>query len=352
MKKICLIVLALLLLLSTGCSSPVPEESLPGTEPVPILASSSTSSPTVPETQAPGSGQDRYQALQWLDQLRADQVDYIEFVNLGDPLLPYRRYEGEEIPEVVRLLQGKTCPDYTPLLEYAPIVQWPGYYSKEFHLVMKDGTAHTVCSVYSTITVIDGTGFKTISAWLNNQWPESGSEALPADWAETAAARKYHISEDTISTHSTQFSEDSRFALDQSYDTDPLFGSLSRHYPIGRGGIELSASAAAATGVSLNACWSGTGIAARLRVQPRFWLEAWQEEAGCYQPLAQGQFTADTPQQLAADTSRSWYLSWVDTGIRLQPGHYRVGMTFYEEYNGSIQNETVCYAKFAITDAG
>ena len=63
-------------------------------------------------------------------------------------------------------------------------------------------------------------------------------------------------------------------------------------------------------------------------------------------PLSGGQFTSDTPEQLIANASRSWYISWEGTVLYLQPGHYRVGMTFFEEYNGSIQNETVCYAKF------
>ena len=80
--------------------------------------------------------------------LKAEDVAYVEFLNLNDPAFPYRRYEGAEIQEVIDLFQAKQCLEYMqlhPAREYAPIVQWPGYYSKEFHVVMKDGTAHTVC---------------------------------------------------------------------------------------------------------------------------------------------------------------------------------------------------------------
>ena len=352
MKKICLFALLLLpILLSTGCrrGSPLPAESLPGTEPVPAPAAS-----TAPETEAAVTVPESYQALQWMAQLRADQVDYIEFLNLADAQHPYRRYEGAEIQEVIDLFQARAYLEAMPahpILDYEPIVQWPGYFSKEFHVIMKDGTAHTVCSVYSTITVIDGTGFQTISDWLNNHWPESGNAPLPENWPEETAARKYHTAEDTTSTLSIQAQQDSRFHLDQSYDTDLAFGSLSRHYPIGRGGIELSASAPNKAGVTLNADWSGTGGLTRLCVFSQYWLEIWQEDAGCYQPLSGGQFTSETPERLIANASRAWYISWEDTGLYLQPGHYRVGMTFFEEYNGSPQNETVCYAKFTIPDA-
>ena len=338
-------------LLLTGCQH---SSSSPGQVPPATETTQPTETGTVPATEEtiPNIGQ--YQSIQWLTGLTAEEVDFVEFVNLSDADLPYRRYEGSDIQEVIDLFQARECLEYMPMhpvFEYAPIVQWPGYYSKEFHVVMKDGSAHTVCSVYSTVTVIDGTGFHTISDWLNNHWPESGNAPLPENWPEETSTRNYHIAEDTTSTLSTQFQEDSRFHLDQSYDTDIAFGSLSRHYPIGRGGIELSASGANTAGITINADWSGTGGLTRLHVQPQYWLEQWQEDAGCYLPLDGGYFTSDTPEQLIANASRSWYISWEDTVPYLQPGYYRVGMTFYEEYNGQTRNETVCYAKFTVSEA-
>ena len=84
-------------------------------------------------------------------------------------------------------------------------------------------------------------------------------------------------------------------------------------------------------------------------MQPQYWLEKWQDEIGCYVAFDGGQFCSEVP-QLLPEASRYWYISWEDTCGLLEPGHYRVGMTFYEEYNGSMQNETICYAKFSITE--
>ena len=293
---------------------------------------------------------ENYQAYQWLAALKAEEVAYVEFLNLNETEFPYRRYEGEEIQEVIDLLQGKTCIGYTPILEYEPIVQWPGYYSKEFHVVMVDGTVHTVCSVYSTVTVIDGTGFATISDWLNNHWPDTGNGPLPENWEAEAAARDYRVAEDSVSTLSTQSQEDQRFYLDESYNTDVEFGSRSRHYPIGRGGIELSAPEASSAGVSLRAYWTGTGSNPRLRVQPQYWLEKWDEHSETYLPVDKGQFLGETAPELLPDNTRHWYLSWEDACGYLKPGYYRIGMTFCEEYNGQIRNETVCYAKFTVNN--
>jgi len=295
-------------------------------------------------------GVDHYQSYQWLVNLKAEDVAYIEFLNLNENQFPYRRYEGEEIQEIIDLFHGKDCPEYEPILEYAPIVQWPGYYSKEFHVMMKDGTAHTVCSVYSTITVIDGTGFDTISNWLNNHWPESGNAPLPENWAQEVTARNYHIAEDSTSTLSTASHDAQRENLDYSYDTELTFGSLSRFYPVGRGGIELSASGISKVGVSLSAYWTGTGGLTQLQIQPQYRLEKWQEDAGIYVPFEGGQFLSEAPQEFFPDASRSWYISWKDACGILEPGHYRVGMVFCEEYHGNIRNETTCYAKFSITE--
>ena len=353
-KQKILILLLLLTFFSVGCQSKTSsvETTVPVAETVLQTEIVSVTMPSETEPTEPGI--DQYQAFQWMVDLTVEEVAYVEFVNLDDPKFPYRRYEGDEIQEVIDLFQARDYLEYMPrhpIFEYEPIVQWPGYFSKEFHVVMKDGTAHTVCSVYSTITVIDGTGFRTISDWLNSHWPESGNAPLPENWPEETVSRNYHVSTDRTTTLSTQFQEDSRFHLDQSYDKDVAFGSLSRHYPVGRGGIELSASAPNTAGVTLSADWSGTGGLTRLHVSSQYWLEMWQEDTGCYQPLSGGYFTSDTPEQLISNASRSWYISWDGTVPYLQPGHYRVGMTFFEEYNGSVQNETVCYAKFTIPEA-
>lgn len=351
MNKMKLLILILsFAFLTVGCQGgdPSHEETVPITETV-----QQTEITFPPETEEALPRVDQYQALQWMFTLKAEDVAYVEFINLGQTQFPYRRYEGEEIQEVIDLFQAKQCLEYEPLLEYEPFVQWPGYYSKEFHVVMKDGTAHTVCSVYSTITIIDGTGFNTISTWLNNHWPKSGNAPLPEDWAQEAATRNYHTAEDFVSTLSTSSYENERAGLDYSYNTNVEFGSLSRHYSIGRGGIELSATGVSKTGVSLSAYWTGTSGLTQLHVQPQYWLEKWQEDVsrntGYYSSFDGGQFFSEAPQQLLSDASLSWYISWKDVCGILEPGHYRVGMTFYEEYNGSTQNETICYAKFSIT---
>ena len=341
-------------LLTVGCHGGKlsSEDTIPVTEIV--QQTEIPSVPDIPEAEETQPSVDHYQAYQWMVNLKAEDVDYVEFINLNENQFPYRRYEGDEIQEVIDLFQAKQCLEYEPILEYAPIVQWPGYYSKEFHIMMKDGTAHTVCSVYSTITVIDGTGYHTISAWLNNHWPETGNAPLPEPWAQEVAARNYYTDENSFSTLSTESHDIQRFHLDQSYNTKVEFGSLSRHYPVGRGGIELSASEATKNGCTLSAYWTGTSGLTRLHVRPQYWLEKWQEDlsgdTGCYYPFEGGQFLSEVPQQMLPDDSLSWYISWKDACSRLEPGHYRVGMTFYEEYNGSVQNETICYAKFSITE--
>jgi len=296
-------------------------------------------------------GADHYEAYRWMVGLKAEDVDYVEFLNFSDPQFPYRRYEGDEIQEVIDLFQAKACLEYMPfhpVYEYEPVVQWPGYYTTEFHVVMKDGTAHTIGSVYSVATVIDGTGFGTVSAWLNHHWPESGNAPLPENWTQEVASRNYHIA-DCVSTLSTASHDAQRENLDYSYDTEIDFGSLSRHYPIGRGGIELSASGASPSGVSISAHWASTGLPTQLQVQSQYWLEKWQDDIGCYVSFDGGQFRAEVP-QLLPETTCSWYISWKNTCGILEPGHYRVGMIFCEEYNGNIQNETTCYAKFSITE--
>ena len=328
-----------------GCQngSSNPENSLPTAE-----TARQTEVSSVPETTETKPGVDQYEAYQWMVNLKAEDVAFVEFIYLTAPSLSYRRYEGEEIQEIIDLFQAKRCLEYMdfhPVHEYAPTIQWSGYFTKEFHVVMKDGTAHTVSSVYSVATVIDGTGFHTISDWLNHHWPESGNAPLPENWAQEAATRNYVTAQDSVSTLSTTAHDVQRETLDYSYDTDIAFGSLSRHYPIGRGGIELSASGASKTGVTLSTYWTGTSGLTRLHVSPQFWLEKWQENAGTYLSLEDWQYSSAPPQEFPVNDTRHWYLSWKDA---LEPGHYRVAMTFYEESNGRIQNETICYAKFSI----
>ena len=329
-----------------GCQSSTayPESTVPISE-----TTRHTEARSVPETEETKPGVDQYEAYQWMVNLKAEDVAFVEFIYLTDPSLSYRRYEGEEIQEVIDLFQAKQCREYMPfhpVREYAPTIQWSGYFTKEFHVVMKDGTAHTVCSVYSVATVIDGTGFHTSSDWLNHHWPESGNAPLPENWAQEAASRNYYTA-DRVTTLSTTSHDIQRDNLDHSYNTDVHFGSLSRHYPIGRGGITLSASGATSTGVSLSAYWTGTSGLTQLHVTPQYWLEKWEENTGTYLSLENGQFSSEAPQELLTDDTRHWYISWKDS---LEPGHYRLGMTFYEDVHGSVQNETVCYAKFSVTE--
>jgi len=312
------------------------------------LQTEQSSAPEPLNTEETMPGVDHYEAYQWMVGLKAEDVAFVEFLNLSDPQFPYRRYEGAEIQEVIDLFHAKKCLEYMPfhpVYEYEEVVQWPGYYTTEFHLVMKDGTAHTVGSVYSVATVIDGTGFATISDWLNHHWPESGNAPLPENWEQEAAARNYHTAA-PVSVLSTANQEAQRDHLDYSYDTEVVFGSQSRHYPIGRGGIELSASGASQTGVTLSTYWTGTNGLTQLHVQPHYWLEKWQEDTETYLSLEDGQFSSESPQEFSPDDTRHWYVSWKNP---LEPGHYRVGMTFREEYHGNIQNETICYAKFSLS---
>lgn len=353
--KIIILLLAFALF-AAGCEkrNSSTTNTVPEAETISQTETSFVSEPAATEETQPSM--EDYQAYQWMINLKAEDVAYIEFINLNESQFPYRRYEGKEIQEVIDLFQAKQCMEYMPfhpVYEYAPIIQWPGYYNKEFHVMMKDGTAHTVCSIYSIGTVIDGTGFHTISDWLNHHWPEAGNAPLPESWIQDIAGRNYHVSEDSVSTLSTSSHDIQRANLDHSYNTDIEFGSVSRNYPIGRGGLaELSASGATRDGLSLNAWWTGTSGITQLHVQPQYWLEKWQQDspdgAGCYYPFDGGQFLSEIPPERSSEGPLSWQISWKNTCGSLNPGHYRLGMIFYEEYNGAIQNETICYAKFSI----
>ena len=343
----CRIAVLIIALLTAGCQNgkSISETNAPMAETTLQTEQSSAAEPLNTEETMPGV--DHYEAYQWMLNLKAEDVAFVEFLNLSDPHFPYRRYEGAEIQEVIDLFQAKKCLEYMPfhpVCAYEEVVQWQGYFTREFHVVMKDGTAHTVGSVYSVATVIDGTGFATISDWLNHHWPDTGNAPLPENWAQEAAARKYHTAEIT-STLSTTVHDAQRENLDYSYETDIAFGAESRHYPIGRGGIELSASGASQTGVTLSTYWTGTNCLTQLHVQPHYWLEKWQEDTETYLSLEDGKFSSEAPQEFSPDKTRHWYVSWKNP---LEPGHYRVGMTFVEEYHGNIQNETICYAKFSL----
>ena len=173
------IAVLLIALLAAGCQS---SKSISGTTAPMTETTLQTEIPSDPVPAETQPGIEDYQAFQWMVNLKAEDVAYVEFINLNDPQFPYRRYEGAEIQEVIDLFQARKCREYMPVhpvYAYEPVVQWQGYFTREFHVVMKDGTAHTVCSVYSVSTVIDGTGFQTISDWLNHHWPESGNAPLP-----------------------------------------------------------------------------------------------------------------------------------------------------------------------------
>ena len=107
----------------------------------------------------------------------------------------------------------------------------------------------------------------------------------------------------------------------------------------------VTTTGASKTGVTLSTCWTGTSGLTQLHISSQYWLEKWQEDSGSYTALADWQYSCASPQDFSSDDTRYWYIS---SKYPLDPGHYRVGMTFYEEYNGSIQNETICYAKFSI----
>ena len=88
------------------------------------------SAPEPAETEHTQPGAADYPAFQWMVNLKAEDVSYVEFLNLSDPQFPYRRYEGAEIQEVIDLFQAKKCLEYMPfhpVCEYEEVVQWQGY---------------------------------------------------------------------------------------------------------------------------------------------------------------------------------------------------------------------------------
>lgn len=285
-----------------------------------------------------------YETYDWMVNLKAEDVEYIEFVNLDEIQYPYRRYQGDEIQEVINLFQINQC------YEYTSEAQWHGYFSKEFHIIMKDGTAHTVCSIYSTKTVIDGAAYNTISDWLNNKWPEIGNEPLPENWGQSVASRNYHVVEDEVSVLSTSNYEAQNKTLDYDYDTNLIIGSISRNYFFGRGVVELSAQNVTATGLTLNSYWTGFHMNSQLMTKPEYWLEQWHDDDGDglgeYVLLDTDCLISLSEQPLIPEASVQWDVRWDTVVGSLEPGNYRIGMTIVEKQNGLAVNETACYAKF------
>ncbi len=285
------------------------------------------------------------QAYQWMVNLKEEDVEFIEFVFLDDPLTPYRRYEGEEIQEILDLFQNNMCYDY------ASSAYWRGYYTQEFHIVMKDGTAHTVCSIETLTTVIDGAAFDTISPWIMS-WPESGNAPLPKDWEQQVTSRNYNVVEEERSLLSTGAYQQEREKLDYQYGSSILVGADSRAYPIGRGGVRLYAEAPSATGVSIKAYWTGAHGGRQVLSKPEYWLERWEESTPKgqigYHVMETDLQLRGTVQLLTPQEYVHWYIPWDQVYGSLQPGYYRIGMTFAERLNGMEQNETICYAKFHI----
>lgn len=298
-----------------------------------------TSGPPAPEG---------YAAYDWMVNLKAEDVDYIEFIKLSDPNTPYLRYEGDEIQEVIEIFQTNQC------YKYAPIAQWSGDYTSEFHIILKDGSAHKIGSIQTVTTVIDGAAFDTISAWLIQKWPETGVEPLPDNWNQLEASRVYHVEEREKSILSTESHDSQRASLDHEYNTDINMGSVSRHYSIGRGGIELAAVNETATGLTLEAYWWSSADKAQVSVKPQYWLEQWHEDvtsgAKGYSEVDTKSLISRSEVQMIAQDTASWDVNWEDTYGTLAPGYYRIGMNFYETADDTIQNETICYAKFCIPD--
>lgn len=287
-----------------------------------------------------------YETYDWMVNLKAEDVEYIEFVNLDEIQYPYRRYQGDEIQEVIDLFQNNQC------YEYVFEAQWHGYFSKEFHIVMKDGTAHTVCSIYSTKTVIDGAAYNTISDWLNDEWPEIGNEPLPENWGHSVASRNYYVVEDEVSVLSTSNYEAQKKTLDYEYDTNLLIGSISRNYFIGRGVIELSAQNVSSTGLTLNAYWTGFPGNTQLMTKPEYWLEQWHDDDGDglgeYVLLDTDCLISLSEQTLIPEASVQWDVHWDTVLGSLEAGNYRIGMTIVEKQDGLTVNEMGCYAKFLV----
>lgn len=289
-----------------------------------------------------------YSTYKWITNLRTTDVAYIEFVNLYDSKTPYRKYEGEDIQEIIDLFQANTC------FKYAPTVQWNGYYTNEFHIILNDGSAHKVCSIGTVITVIDGAGFDTISEWIISDWPKTGIEPLPDGWFQTVASREYHVENSEASIHSTSDYDVQRNALDHSYNTDVNMGSKSRNYFIGRNVIELSAKSAMPTGAAIQAYWYTAGDGVQINIMPRYWLEIWHEDpisgAKGYTEVDAINLLYSSEQHLVKDDTLEWNLNWAESYGKLEPGYYRVGMTLYEEDNAEKRDQVICYVKFCISE--
>ncbi len=340
MKKTTLLAVLTLFLFLAGCGKHAPYTETT-TETVTQAASIPETEPEEPAETETAPVWQEMEAYQWMVNLNAEDVAFAEFVCLSDSVTPYRRYEGEELQEIIDLFQNNMCYDY------ASGAYWRGYFTKEFHIVMKDGTAHTVCTIETVTAVIDGAAFDIISAW-EMMWPETGNAPLPEDWEEQVASRNYIAVEAERSTLSTGAQEQQQEYLDHQYDSDLLLGSASRNYPIGRGVVTLYAEQPGPTGVSLKAWWTGSYGGRQVEVKPEYWLEQWDEGTERYYPIETDSQLLGTTRTLETQDYAYWYIPWESVYGYLQPGYYRIGMTLVEQHNGSEENETVCYAKFCV----
>ena len=88
--KLCITVLFIAFLLA-GCqdTTSIPETIIPSTEMILQTETRSESEPS--EAEATKSSVDQYEAYQWMINLKAEEVAYVEFLNFSDPLFPSRR---------------------------------------------------------------------------------------------------------------------------------------------------------------------------------------------------------------------------------------------------------------------
>ena len=108
-KKKHYIALLLFVCLMAGCQSPT---TTPESIATILETNCETEVPSIPETVEPeetAPGVDHYEAYQWMVNLHAEDVAFVEFIYLTDPSVSYRRYEGEEIQEVIDLFQAKNA---------------------------------------------------------------------------------------------------------------------------------------------------------------------------------------------------------------------------------------------------
>ena len=152
--------------------------------------------------------------LRWVQDLTAEDVNYIEFfghhyTSAEDER--YTFYEGEDLLPVVELInqsRGSAVSDPEEL----------DGGSVEFRVTMNDGTEHTVMNMGNTYLVIDGTYYDADYEWLST-WPETGESYLPWRYEEDGAFSNTGVEirvEDITPEHLTM----------TFWQTDPSIGSV------------------------------------------------------------------------------------------------------------------------------